>query len=174
MTNSNPVASERSDAISQLAGIAPDSLTAKLLADRPTIANNAQASFEALLEPEDAAGVSRYERALVALRVAVLTPSAAVAVRQRDQLRTLGASDEAISAIEQFPGGPDLSTREAALLRFTDRLTREPGAASPGDIAALKAAGFGPRDVVTIAQLISFESFEVRVLAGLRLLQEAT
>ncbi len=174
MTDSRSSSTDRPDALGQLASIAPDSPVAAILASRPTIAGNAQRSYETLLAPEDPAGVSRYERALLALRVAVLTPSPAVVERQRAQLRQLGAGEDAIRAIEGFPDGGELPPRQAALLRFTDLLTVTPAAASPADIAALKTAGFGPRDIVTIAQLISFESFEVRALAGIRLLQEAT
>ena len=131
MTDTNSVATDRLDAISRLAGISPDLPAAKLLAERPTIVKNAQASYEALLESDDVGSVSPYERALVALRVAVLTPSAAVAARQREQLRQLGASAAAIAAIEGFPNGGEVPPRQAALMRFADRLTREPGAASP-------------------------------------------
>jgi uncharacterized protein YciW len=53
-----------------------------------------------------------------------------------------------------------------------DRLTQEPRAADEGDIQALQAAGLGARDIVTIAQLIAFLSFQVRLLAGLRVLAE--
>jgi uncharacterized protein YciW len=36
----------------------------------------------------------------------------------------------------------------------------------------LKAAGFGPRDIVTLSQLIAFVSFQARLLVGLRLVGE--
>jgi len=163
---------ETADVINRLAGLAPDSPLARLRAQRPDVMRYAQSSYRTLLEPDDPAGVSRYERELIALRVAVLTPDPAVAAWQRERLATLGASEEVLAAVERFPDGAALGARETAILRHTDRLTLEPGAARPVHLAELKAAGLGPRDIVTIAQLIAFLSFEVRVLAGLRLLAE--
>jgi CMD domain protein len=160
------------DTINELAGIAPGSPVGQLRAQRPDVVRAAQGSYRALLEPDDPAGVSCREREMIALRVALLTPSPVVAAWHRDRLRSLGASDADLDAIAQFPDGMALSPREAAILRYADRLTREPGTARPEHIADAKAAGLGPRDIVTIAQLIAYMSFAVRLLAGLRLLAE--
>jgi CMD domain protein len=165
-------AAQATDVISRLAGLTAESLLAQLRAQRPDVARYAEGSYRALLEPDDPAGVSRFEREMIALRVAILTPSQSVATWHRERLRGLGASDAAIAAIEHFPEGEALSPRAAAILRHTDLLTLAPADATPAHIAALKAVGLGPRDIVTIAQLISFESFQVRVLAALRLLGE--
>jgi CMD domain protein len=171
-TATESAAAEATDVISRLAGVTAGSPLAQLRAQRPEVARFAEGSYQALLEPSDPAGVSRYERELIALRVAVLTLSRAVADWHRERLRRLGATDAAVAAIEHFPEGTGLSSREAAMIRHTDLLTNAPGDATPEHIAALKAVGLGPRDIVTIAQLISFESFQVRVLAALRLLGE--
>ena len=125
------------DAIDQLAGIAPGSRLAQVRAHRPDVRRYAQSSYVALLEPEDPAGVSRREREMVALRVAVLTPSPVVADRHRERLRGLGVVDEVIAAVERFPNGPGLSERDTAILRHTDRLIREPRAATPAHVAEL-------------------------------------
>lgn len=160
------------DMMNRFAGITPDSAIGQLRAQRPDVARHTQGSYEALLEPDDPGGVSRYEREMVALRVAVLMPSPTVAAWHRARLRDLGASDDALAAIEQFPDGAALSPRAQAILGHTDLLTREPGVSTPVHIAALKAVGLTPRDIVTISQLIAFLSFEVRTLVGLRLLAE--
>jgi CMD domain protein len=161
-----------SDTINQLASLAPDSRLARLRAERSDVALHAEGSYRALLEPADAAGVSRIERESIALRVAVLTPSVPVAAWHRKRLRGLGVSEATIAAIEHSPDGTGLPARDAAILRHTDRLTLAPDAATPAHIAELKAVGLTPRDIVTIAQLITFETFQVRVLVGLRLLGE--
>lgn len=159
------------DVIDYLAGVAPDSPLARLRAWRPDVVRHAQGSYQAVLEPDDPAGVSRRERELIALRVAALTPDPALTAWHRDRLRALGATEADLAAIANGPV-TTLAPREQALLRHTDLLTREPGAATPADLAALKEAGFGPREIVTIAQLIAYASFAVRVLAGLRVLGE--
>ena len=161
------------DVINHLAGIAADSPLGQLRAQRPEVVRSAQGSYAALLEPDDPGGVRRNEREMIALRVAVLTPSPAVAAHHRARLHDLGASDAVIAAVEHFPDGAGLSPRETAILGYTDRLTREPNTAAPAHIEALKVAGLRPQEIVTIAQLIAYMSFAVRLLAGLRLLAEA-
>ena len=167
-----PATGDTEDTLNRLAGLTPDSPVARLRAARPEVVRAAQASDRALLEADDMAGVSRHEREMIALRIAVLTSSPVVVARHRARLRDLDASDAALTAIENFPDGPALSPREQAILRYTDRLTTEPGTAAPEHIAALKAAGLGPREIVTIAQLIALLNFQVRLVAGLRLLTE--
>ncbi len=160
------------DTINDLAGIAAGSSLAQLRNLRPEAVRAAQGSYHELLEPDDLGGVSRREREIVALRVAVLTPDTAVAAWHRARLRDLGADDAIIAAVEHFPDGNGLSTRERAILQHTDRITHAPGAARPEHIAAMKVAGLTPHDIVTVSQLIAYMSFEVRVLATLRLLAE--
>lgn len=160
------------DLINRLAGLVPDAPVARLRAGRPEVVRHAQGSYRALLEPDDPAGVSRREREMIGLRVAVLTPDPALTAWHRDRLRALGADDAARAAVVRFPDGEVLTARERAILEHTDRLTREPGAATPTHIAALKQAGLTPRDIVTVSQLIAYLSFAVRALVGLRLLAE--
>jgi CMD domain protein len=167
-----PIGGGAVDILNQFAGLTQASPLAHLRAQRPEVVRYAQGSYETLLEPGDPAGVSHQERHMIALRIAVLTPNPAVAAWHRDRSRALGASDATLAAIEQFPGGAAFSPRNMAILRHTDLLTRDPGAATPSHLADLKAAGLSPRDIVTVSQLIALLSFQVRVLAGLRLLAE--
>lgn len=167
-----PGKAESLDIINHLAGIEPDSPLGRLRAQRPEIMRFAQGSYETLLEPEDPAGVSRYERELIALRVATLTATPALADWHRERLGRLGAGEDVIADVERFPDGAALSERDAALIRHTDRVALQPASSLPEHIAALKAVGLDPRDIVTISQLISFLSYQARALAGLRLLAE--
>jgi CMD domain protein len=159
--------------VDALAGLPPEMPLQALRAAQADVLRYAQGSYLALLEPADPAGVSRVERDLIALRVAVLTASDVLAAHHRGRLRRLGVPPEHIAAVEHVPTTGGLPARETAILRHVDRLTQEPRAAGESDIQALQAAGLGARDIVTIAQLIAFLSFQVRVLAGLRVLAEA-
>lgn len=162
-----------SDVINQIAGIAPGSAAARVREARPEAVRAAQGSYRTLFEPDDLAGVSHREREFVGFRVATLTPDAALAAWHRERLHDLGVTDAVIGAVEQFPkGDAALPSREVAILRHTDLLTRQPGAATPAHIASLREAGLTPRDIVTVSQLIAYLSYEVRVLAGVRLLAE--
>jgi CMD domain protein len=158
------------DVIDELAGSSGESALRRLRDQRPDVVRYAQGSYLALLEPEHPAGVSRAERELVALRVAVLERASELAERHRERLRALDAPEAFSAAGAQFPAGPELPERAQALLRFVDRLTLEPRAATQQDIGQLQAAGLSARDVVTIAQLIAYLSFQIRVVAGLRAL----
>jgi CMD domain protein len=164
--------SDTADAIDTIVGIAPETLVAQIRALRPEAAQYAQGSYVALLEPADEAGVSRVERALIALRAATKAPSREVAAHYRERARTLGADEALIAAVEQFPAGGELTSRLAAILRHTDLLTLAPHTASRAAIAALHEAGLTTSNIVSIAQLIAFVSFQVRLAAGLRLLKE--
>lgn len=163
------------DVIDQLAGITPDSVVGQLRAQRPDITRYAQSSYETLFEPQDLGGVSHVERELLALRVATLTRTPALADWHRERLQQFGASDALIAAVEDLSGAPDasaLSPREAALIKHTDRVASQPAASTKADVEALSAVGLGARDIVTISQLIAFLSFQVRTLHGLRALAE--
>lgn len=160
------------DVIDYLAGITPDSKLAQLRAERPVLVAATQGSHRALFEPDDLGNVSHRERDGLALRVAALTPSPELVAWHRDRLRAQGETEATIAAFEQGPDGAGLTVREVALLRHADILANTPGKATPDDIAALKAAGFTPRDIVTISQLIAFVSFQARLLVGLRLVGE--
>jgi CMD domain protein len=161
------------DAIDALAGISPNTPLHQLRNRRPDPRRYAQGSYLALLEPEDPAGVSRYEREMIALRVAVLTSNQPLVEHHRERLQAQGGEDEAIAAIEQFANGA-YAPREAAILRYVDRLTLEPRAAGEESMRDLQAAGLTTPEIVTIAQLIAFLSFQIRLLAGLHALGAAS
>jgi CMD domain protein len=174
MTHSPPTINDAlsPDLLNELAGIEPGSSLAALRAQRPDVARYAQGSFETLLHPADPAGLSQIERELVALRVAVLTASTPLLPFHQERLRKTGVHAAKIAAIERSPDDPAFSPRERAILRHVDLLTNQPRAATPAQLADLRAEGLNADDMVTLAQLIAFLSFQVRVLAGLRLLAE--
>ncbi len=160
------------DLLDQLAGIQPGSAAAETRARRPDVARYTQESYDALLEPADFAGVSRAERYLIALRVAVLNRSQPLIDHYETSLRDQGVPAEKIAAVFAGTTGEALTAREQAILAHTDRLTLEPRTATPEHLTALQSHDLTARNVVSIAQLIAFMSFQVRVLAGLQLLNK--
>lgn len=166
------VAREHPDLINRLAAVLPGSPLADLRARRPETLAYAQGSYLALLEPDDPGGVSRLEREAVGLRVATLERSQVVADFHLARLLDLGAGEETIAAIVDFPHGESPGDRLKAILAHTDLLTHTSRDGSPAAIAALRAAGLEPRDIVTVSQLIAFLSYEVRILATLRAMEE--
>jgi CMD domain protein len=174
MTHPPPTTSKATppDLLNQLAGIDSGSALAGLRAQRPDVARFMQGSFEALLEPEDPAGLSQIERELVALRVATLTRSTPIIDFHQGRLRQLGISATQIATGGRSSDDAEFTPRQRAILRHVDLLSNEPRAASPAQIAALEAQGLDADQIVTLAQLVAFLHFQVRVLTGLRLLAE--
>ena len=164
-SNNNQPDAALTDVIDRLAGINPGSPAAVLRTQRADVAKYVDASYDALLDPQTVIGLSLVERTLAALRVAILTESGELTHHYRHRLRELGRSTDAIDAIAFFPASPIFTTREAAILRHTDLLTLEPGAANQLHVASLQGEGLSVREVVTLAQLVAFLSFQVRLLA---------
>lgn len=160
------------DVVNQLAGISDDSPLGKLRASRDISFNAAQGSFKSLLEPDDLGGVSRLEREAIAYRVALLEQSKPVIDLHNKRLQEIGATAEQIEAIEDYPEIGKLPARLETILGHVDLLTLEPKAAAPEALTALNAAGLSTRDIITVSQLIAFVSFQVRLLASLRVMKE--
>jgi uncharacterized protein YciW len=58
------------------------------------------------------------------------------------------------------------------MLSFTQTLITKPINADKNALSALPKAGLSTPEVVTLAQLISFVSYQVRLAAGLRAMKE--
>ena len=63
-----------------------------------------------------------------------------------------------------------LGARLAAALAHAHLLAYHPRDASAGALQALQQAGWSETDIVIVSQLASFLSFQIRVVAGLRVL----
>jgi len=161
-----------SDIINRLAGISEASHAAALRQEKPALVAFAQASDQALLEPQDANGLSLQERHAIAYRVGLLTGFDSVATRHRTRLSSLGMTEDEIAAIREFPRGTTLPSRLTALLDHTDRVTREPVISQREHIESLEAAGLSPAEIVTAGQLMGFLAYQVRIIAVARALGE--
>ena len=60
-----------------------------------------------------------------------------------------------------------LSPTDLAMLRFTDKLTRSPGAMLPADVETLRQAGFEDRAIHDLVLVASYYAFVNRVADGL-------
>lgn len=139
------------DVIDDLAGISPGSRLDGLRALRPDVRASLNAYEAAIFEGES--GLTWAERHAVARHVAELN------------------AEPALAAYHQAPSGD--SPRLSALTEYATLITRTPDQASPEAIEALMQAGLAPRDVVMMGQLIAHLNFQARLLAGLRLLEQA-
>ena len=153
------------------AGVRPDSKLAEIVEGRADIMALTQATHDAVLKPRVAGGITAAERAAFACRMARLNGNTALAAHY-EQLMPPGNHDSVISRIADPASAGDGDPRLAALIRHVDLVTQAPKDASRHDITALVAAGVAPADIVRLAELIAFVNYQIRVVAGLRLLGE--
>ena len=164
----------KDSAVTLTAGVQPDSGLADVLAGRADILALTQATHDALLRPRDAGGLGRAERAALACRIALLNDEPALARHYRELLRQTGAAENNLRLADPACQADAVDDRRlAALVRHVDKVTRTPRDATRADIEALKNVGVAEADVVRLSQLIAFVNYQVRVVAGLRLLQDA-
>lgn len=139
---------------------------------KPELAEQLQAYYRAVFEPDDtsAAALPLADRRAIAVRVASHTGSAAVADWYANLASDAGADPDTIARARDVARPWREETPLAAAIRHADMLTTRPIAAQASDIAALKAAGFTPAGIMSLSQVIAFVSYQVRLIAGLRAL----
>ena len=157
-----------SDVVDTAAGLASGSAIAMLRRQREVFVRHTQGSHDVLIAPADPAGVSPVERAAVALRVAAIEHDAALAAQYARRLREAGADAATVEAARSGKA----SSRLGTILHHATCIASAPGSADRAMLDALRRAGLAPRDIVTIAQIVAFVSYQVRVVAGLRALAQ--
>ena len=143
-----------SDVISELAGIPPGSPLADLRAQRPEAMRHAQGSYVALFDTPQPSDLSGPERLAIAAHVAQLHQAEAAERHYRARLGGTRVDGE----------------RWDALARHAELLSLRPATATPDDLQRLADVGLSTTGIVTLSQVIAFVSFQVRVIAGLRVL----
>ncbi len=193
--------SQDADLIELLAGIRPGSPLALLRDRRSQARENAQRSFEVLLEPADPGSFPIMERYAVAYFTALLHdfgPAAELygdllgdeAPELVDVITTVAESARATGpygryrepglAAEGVPGpawtapaGTALGDRLAAALGHTHLLVYRPRESTSAALRTLVDAGWSADDIVKLSQLVAFLAFQLRTAAGLRALHDS-
>lgn len=193
----------RADIIDLLAGIAPTDPLSAVRDQRPQARENAQRSFEALLEPAAPGAFTPAERYAVATFVARLHAFDAATAFYGDLLGdeapALGdpVADAAAAGAASGPFGvyrepglhaestdgprwtPDAAQAEALGPRLTAALVHahllvlRPREARAAALQDLVEAGWGADEIVSLSQLVAFLTFQLRVAWGLRVLAAA-
>ena len=153
------------------AGVQPGSRLAEIVEGRADIMALTQATHDAVLNPRIAGGISAAERAAFACRMARLNGDTALAAHY-EQLMPPANHDSVSRQIAEPASHGDGDPRLTALMRHVDLVTQAPKDASRHDITALVEAGVAEADIVRLAELIAFINYQIRVVAGLRLLGE--
>lgn len=150
------------------AGITPDHPLAGVLRGRSNIIELTEMSHDAALKPEPPGGITHSQRAALACRMARLNYEASLATHYEGMVE----GEDALTADPSFDGADDGRLR--VIIRHTDLVTRSPKDAVAGDIEALLNAGIAEDDIVRLSELIAFVNYQVRVVAGLRLMVAAS
>lgn len=167
MTQANPATA---DVVDRVAGLAAGSATHALRHQRDKVAVATQGSYDALFDPA-LPGLPLVQRLLVALYAARLTPAPALMAHYRERLAEAGADAALVAVAEQGDPASLADTRLRAILAFTRTLIENPVGGDEAALKTLPAAGLATPDVVTLAQLIAFLSYQVRLVAGLKALK---
>jgi CMD domain protein len=182
------------DVIDTLVGIAPGSKLDAIRAQRSEARKHAQASYTSLFEPRDLGDVTADERHAIAAFVAGLhgEPKTGAFYAARLSARLGAAVAAEVTAAKSkgpyghFPKGPlsaedapgptwkvsdagrkILGPRLTAAFEHTHMLVFHPRDAAAPSLQSLLDAGWSTTDIVTISQLVSFLSYQIRVVAGL-------
>ena len=152
--------------VAKASNISADSPLAGALSLRSDILELTENSHDASLRPSQPGGLSYAERAGLACRMAKRNDDP-VLVRHYERLFSVGS--QAI-ADTSFDGGDD--ARMKAIIRHTDLVTLNPKDATEDDVSALRSVGLDDADIVRLSELIAFVAYQMRLVAGLRLMAE--
>lgn len=171
MTQLEPAAEQ--DVLDTLLQITPGTPVHAARQFRNKVLAATQSSYELFFAPDVADGLSQVERLLVAYHACLLTPQALLAAHYLACLEALDVSAEQLSAVAtgaiESLGEPRLQ----AILAFTGTLIAAPVEGDRHALTALSEAGLSTPEIVTLAQLVAFMSYQVRLASGLLAMQSA-
>lgn len=151
--------------IEEIVDVRPGSDLAEALAHRAEILRLSQSTHDAVLFPQSPGAISHGLRAALAARMA-----------RQYELPKLAEHYEALiqqSRESEEPHDPATDAQTAAIVAHSDLLTLRPRDATKADIEKLKASGMVEPDIVRLAELAAFISYQARVITGLQALKGA-
>ncbi|WP_084360635.1 CMD domain-containing protein [Hydrogenophaga palleronii] len=166
----NPVLEQ--DLIDAMASLAEGSPAHVLRHQRDKVVATASRSYEAFFgnSVSDEGPLSLQRRLAIALYACRLTPAEALSGHYRDRLLSCGADTAWVRLLESgAPADIAASTdaQLAAMLNFTRILVARPIEGDREELMKLPAVGLSTPQIVLLAQLVSFLSYQTRIVAGL-------
>ncbi|MHA6645234.1 CMD domain-containing protein [Mesorhizobium sp. A623] len=155
--------------IETLVSVRPGTALAAAMEKRAEILRLSEAAHDAVLLPRDPGGLSHGLRAALAARMARQNRNPALASHYDTLVARAG---EPATASLADPGTNGAERRIAEIVRHADRLTVAPRDATRVHVDALRQVGLTDADIVRLAELAAFVNYQVRVIAGLKLLGE--
>jgi uncharacterized protein YciW len=155
--------------IETLAGVPAMSRLGQALTTRVEILRLSEAAHDAVLVPREPGGLSHGLRAALAARMCRHVGDDALVAHYESYLAH--SSDLDVAALAR-PGAASGDPLSDAMARHADLLTLAPREATRQDITALTAAGASEADIVRLSELAAFVNYQLRVVAGLKLLKK--
>lgn len=146
-------------------GIAADGALSEATVGRASIFEMTQAAEDAVLRPKDQGPWSHELRAALAARIARLNAEPDLAAQYAE-----GAGAFADLA---DPANDGAAQGMAEVVGVMDKVAADTRHVSAADIAALQAVGVADADIVRLAELNAFLAYQIRLIAGLRLMKGA-
>lgn len=153
------------------AKIAPGGPVHAALTARADVMAMTEAVHGAALTPADPGGLSHGLRAALAARISRIHAQEGLAAHYDAMLAKAAPEEEVVRLADPAASADDPWL--AAILAYTDRVAAAPREAGAGDIEAMRAAGVADADMVRLSELIAFLAYQLRLVAGLKLMQGA-
>ncbi len=111
--------------------------------------------------------LSRREREMIGLVVASITKCHYAATHHADALGRYVSEPGLVPLLVADYHKAPVSARERAILDYTSKITKEPGAMSADDVETLRLAGLSNPEVLDVNLLASYFNMAMRVALGL-------
>jgi len=161
------------DLLDSLLDIAPGSHLHQVRHARDKVASATQGSQDLFFDPALDNDLSQSERLCVAYYAAKLGGQTSLTKHYLKQLQALGIKAPVLANIDAGTIDTLGDARLAAILRFTRTLIESPVHGDQAALLALQHEGLSTAEIVVLAQLIAFMSYQVRLAAGLAALHSA-
>lgn len=154
-----------------VSGVAATSDTGAAAESRAKVLEMTQTAEDAVLAPAETGAWSSDLRAALAARIARLNGDEDLALRYCARI-----SPDAILRVDGEAALADPAETGAAqglapVVAFMDKVAVNTRAVAAEDIAALQGTGVADADIVRLCELNAFMAYQIRVIAGLRLMR---
>ncbi|POF31104.1 hypothetical protein [Roseibium marinum] len=151
----------------ELSGIPAGSPVAAAIDGRSNIIALSQTTEDAVLKPLETGAWSHDIRAALAARIAALNGETALADRYCALIEDASVADLADPLRSGKAQGLE------TICDFMDKVAVQTRDIDAPDIKSLQEAGVSDADIVRLCEINAFMAYQVRVLAGIRLMKEA-
>ena len=147
----------------EVVDVAPGSALGKAVEGRANVLEMTDMAEQAVLRPKDAGPWPHTLRSALAARIARLNGEVELAKRYSKDAGTFLALAD--------PNETGEAEGLAEVLAFVDKVTADTRHVVAADISRLQAAGVADADIVRLSELNAFLAYQLRVIAGLRLMK---